>query len=189
MNKNNNKKIGLRSARMRQLGMRQSTPVVDSFQAVTVTIPSSTPPITTLTLTANNIYPSTSKSNSYLYKEKKGFVCDPRNIYFLLSTDIYENKDNINNIKNIIISVPGKSTSIKFSGVEYMWTESLSSFFFTNKEDDKKDKYVFRVKVHEQNLSNDYNGYYYTSSVYGITGSFTCEYTKLAFSLSSFNPL
>jgi hypothetical protein len=51
MNKNNNKKIGLRSARMRQLGMRQSTPVVDSFQAVTVTIPSST----TLTLTANNM--------------------------------------------------------------------------------------------------------------------------------------
>ena len=134
MNKNNNKKIGLRSARMRQLGMRQSTPVVDSFQAVTVTIPSSTPPITTLTLTANNIYSPTSKSNSYLYKEKKLnnlyllYLCDPCNIYFFLSTDIiiYENKDNI---ENIIISVQGKSTFIKFSDVTYEGTESLSSFF------------------------------------------------------------
>jgi hypothetical protein len=87
MNKKNNKKIGLRSARMRQLGMRQIDP--NSLQAVTVTVSSSTPPITTLTLTANNIYSSTSKSNSYLYTEKElnnpylpYLLCDPRNIYF-----------------------------------------------------------------------------------------------------------
>ena len=184
MNKKNNKKIGLRSARMRQLGMRQSA---DSFQAVTVTIPSYTPPITTLTLTANNIYSST--SNSYLYKEKElnnpylYLICNPSNIYFFLSTDIiiYENKDNI---ENIIISVQGKSTFIKFSDVTYEGTESLSSFF-SKKEYDKQDKYVFRVKVNEDNSNNLlFNGYYNETSEENF-----CKYTKLAFSLSSFNPL
>ena len=216
MNKNNNKKIGLRSARMRQLaGMRQLTPA-DSFQALTVTASSSTPPITTLTLTAN-IYSSTSKSKSYLYTEKEDerYGCDPLRVYFFLSTDIilYENKDNLEcrhvvenehtpggtcyvreeilgNIKNIIIiiSVQGKkSTFIKFSDVEYWSTESLSSFFYLTHLPDKDDekKYVFSVKVDEQNLSN---GYYYKSSVYG-NRYFDCEHTKLAFSLSSFNPL
>lgn len=214
MNKKNNKNIGLRSARMRQLaGMRQldlDRDYRDYLQALTVTVSSSTPPITTLTLTAN-IYSSTSKSKSYLYTEKEdeSYGCDPlNNIYFFLSTDIilYENKDNLEcpgetcddvreeilgNIKNIIIiiSVQGKSTFIKFSDVEYRSTESLSSFFYLTDltdEDDEKDKYVFRVKVDEQNLSN---GYYYKSSVYGNPTYFDCEYTKLAFSLSSFNPL
>ena len=196
MNKRNNKKVGLRSARMRQLaGMRQLTPA-DSFQALTVTVSSSTPPITTLTLTANNIYSSTSKSNSYLYTEKALnnqedpyllYLCNPRNIYFFLSTDIiiYENKDNI---ENIIISVQGKSTFIKFSDVTYEGTESLSSFF-SEKEYDKQDKYVFRfrVKVGVDNSNNLlFNGYYNKTTT---TEEYFCKYTKLAFSLSSFNPL
>ena len=189
MNKKNNKKIGLRSARMRQLaGMRQLTPA-DSFQALTVTVSSSTPPITTLTLTANNIYSST--SNSYLYIEKAAekedpyllYLCNPRIIYFFLSTDIiiYENKDNI---ENIIISVPGKPTFIKFSDVTYEGTQSLSSFT-SEIEYDKQDKYVFRVEVGEDN-SNEllFNGYYNKTSE-----EYFCKYTKLAFSLSSFNPL
>lgn len=70
MNKNNNKKVGLRSARMRSARMRQlaragaggADDYLFSLQALTVTVDS----LKTLTLTAN-IFSDSSGYNSHLF--------------------------------------------------------------------------------------------------------------------------
>ena len=215
MNKKNNKKVGLRSARMRQLaGMRQLTPA-NSFQAVKVTIPSSTPPITTLTLTANKMSDSSNYNYSSLYYEpeteslnflqhqdKYGF-CRPVEIYFYLGTDI----TNIitQNIETIIIDYDDISLTLI---VEIVDDHDSSIDDYITK---KPIYYVSKVMIKNKNNSDvitedddDINlitRYIETEKKYyrKVSGSYVphthilskddCPYTELKFSLSFKNAL
>ena len=210
MNKNNNKKIGLRSARMRQLGMRQlGMRQIDpnSLQAVTVTIPSSTPPITTLTLTANKMLDS-SKYNSYLRYEHYIktpdlddffilILCRSGDIYFYLDKDITQNQKNIKTIiidnDDIRLTLIVGGESDESEGTTYY----LSKVTIENKnnndvvnvikdlnDDNNLDdnnlitRYIEKVETEGENVETKGKDYI------KITGYAFCPYIELRFSLS-----